>query len=337
MQDLTPLLPDHLQLAQLPTPLQPLNRLSDELGGPQIWLKRDDLTEGTAAGNKIRKLEFTLAAARAAGADTVITCGGVQSNHCRATAVLARYLGLDCHLVLRGDPPPQADGNLLLDQLLGARISYLSTREFRHIDEHLSVLAAEYASQGNTAYCIPVGASDAVGLWGYIKASQELELDFQRHQIQPGYVFSATGSGGTLGGMILGARLLNSSWQPVAVNVSDDRSYFEQKILADIADWGREYPEAGSRLDETVTAEDIHIIEGYKAPGYGQATPEVYELIRRLGQIEGIILDPVYTGKAFLGMISEIEQGRYRDTSDLVFVHTGGIFGNFPLREGFSK
>jgi len=137
--------------------------------------------------------------------------------------------------------------------------------------------------------------------------------------------------------MILGVRLLNSSWQPVAVNVSDDRSYFEQKILADIADWGREYPEAGSRLDETVTAEDIHIIEGYKAPGYGQATPEVYELIRRLGQIEGIILDPVYTGKAFLGMISEIEQGRYRDTSDLVFVHTGGIFGNFPLREGFSK
>jgi len=327
--------PARERLAQLPTPLVPMDRLSEELQGPRIWLKRDDLSEGAAAGNKIRKLEFSFAEAKKQGCDIVITCGGVQSNHCRATAILARQLGMDCHLVLRGESPPTADGNLLLDQLVGAEISYLSMQAFSGIDEYMTKLQQDYANNGKIAYCIPVGASDATGLWGYIAASGELAKDFEEKNIQPSHIFSATGSGGTLGGLILGSQLFNQSWTAVAVNVSDDRKYFENKILHDIQLWTKKYPETAAQLQHEITPEDIHIIEGFKAPGYGKAPPAVYDLIKWLGKLEGILLDPVYTGKAFLGMVNEIRNGKFKNAQDLVFIHTGGIFGNFPLKAGF--
>ena len=185
-----------LQLAQLPTPLQFLERLSERCQR-EIWVKRDDLTGHAVSGNKIRKLEYSLAKARQEGADLVITCGGVQSNHCRATAILAAQLGLKVQLLLRGDEPELVDGNLFLDQLAGAQISYFARRYYSaHLDFIVEETCEQARREGHKPFFIPTGASDAVGVWGYYNASEELARDFEREQIAPDYLISATGSGG---------------------------------------------------------------------------------------------------------------------------------------------
>ena len=164
--------PPKLDLARLPTPLQPLDRLSEALGGPRIWIKRDDLTEAAGAGNKIRKLEFVLADALNQGATALITSGGLQSNHCRATALFAAQLGLQCHLILRGADAKTANGNLLLNQLLGAKIDYVSDQAFEHLDGLYERKVVELSGLGERPYRIPIGASDELGLWGYILSRQ---------------------------------------------------------------------------------------------------------------------------------------------------------------------
>ena len=200
--------PARVSLARAATPLQPLDRLSGLVGGPRIWVKRDDLTGFGLSGNKVRKLEFCIGDALAQGCDTLITCGGVQSNHCRATAVAARQLGLDVHLVLRQDSPAVADGNLFIDRLLGADITLLQRGEWAaRLDATCAALAADCARRGRKAYTMPVGASDEVGLWGYIAAAGELAEDFAGHGIAPGHIVCATGSGGTQGGLSLGVLL----------------------------------------------------------------------------------------------------------------------------------
>lgn len=331
--DLEGLYPPRLDLAQLPTPLVPLDRLSEQLGGPRIWLKRDDLTEAIAAGNKIRKLEFVIARALEEGADTLITCGGVQSNHCRATAVIAAKLGLKCHLLLRGREQLPADGNLFLDQLFGATVTFASRAEFIALDQLLSSTASTLREKGDKPFCIPIGASDATGLWGYIAASEELSQDFERHGMTPSHVISATGSGGTLGGLTLGAVLLDQPWIPMGFNVSDDRAYFDAQIRRDVEIWRDRYPGPAKHLPSEF---EINITEGYKGPGYGIPTTEVLTSIRTLAELEGVLLDPVYTGKAFFGMVEEIRQGHFQHSEDLVFIHTGGVFGNFPFRQAYA-
>ena len=325
--------PERVSLARTPTPLRLLQRLSEQLGGPRIWVKRDDLTGFGLSGNKVRKLEFCIADALAQGCDTLLTCGGNQSNHCRATAVAARQMGLAVHLVLRTDDEPVSDGNLFIDQLLGADITFISKSEYgAGMEPIYADLLAHYASLGRKAYAMPVGASDEVGLWGYIAASEELKADFARHGIAPRHIVCATGSGGTQGGLTLGMVLHGIDSQVWGVNVCDDAEYFRRKIVADIDAWQQRYGGAVGSGDVSIAT-----IDGYVGPGYGRAEPVVFDVISQLARTEGLLLDPIYTGKAFHGMIEEIRKGeRFGDAGDIVFIHTGGFFACYAQKQHFS-
>lgn len=321
--------PRRLSLAQTPTPLQMLQRFPvTNPKAPRLWLKRDDLTGAALSGNKVRKLEFVLAAAEDAGCNTVITCGGLQSNHCRATALAGAALGLKVHLILRGVEQEVADGNLLLGRLSGARVSSYPLEEYQYLDDLFTHWRAHYESQGDTVFKIPTGASDGIGLWGYIAAAEELKADFKAQNIAPEAIVCATGSGGTQGGLAVGAEVHQLNTKVWGINVCDNEQYFVDKVREDITDWQQRYPQ-GFELH----AMPINVIDGYVGPGYAKATSAIFETITLMAQAEGIILDPVYTGKAFHGLIQEIEAGRFDDCNDLVFVHTGGLFGLFPQRD----
>jgi D-cysteine desulfhydrase len=323
--------PPRTSLARLPTPLQCLTRLSEEVG-TRIWLKRDDLTDTVASGNKLRKLEYSIGQALADEADVLVTWGGIQSNHCRATAVTAARLGLKSHLVLRGRKPDEFDGNLLLDELVGAAISYLPLSEYQEMDRIYQELEDHYAAQGLKTYRIPVGASDEVGLWGYISACEELKKDFADAGISPDAIVSATGSGGTLAGLIIGNALHELGSEIIAFNVCDDEQYFLDKISEDFTRWQQRYESGLVAIDLP-----INVIDGYVGPGYGQATADVFNTIHRLARLEGIVLDPVYTGKAFNAMLEEINGGRCSGMADIVFIHTGGVYGLFPQKSQLFK
>ncbi len=324
-----PTMPPRLALAQLPTPLQPLDRLSESLNlGPRLWVKRDDLTGSMLTGNKVRKLEFTLAQALEEGADTIITCGGVQSNHCRATALLCAQLGLRCHLILRGEPAACPDGNLMLDVLAGAHIDFYPAREYQsRLSALLEQARSDYARAGRHAFIIPTGASDGIGVWGYLNAARELAQDFIALNMTPEHIICATGSGGTQAGLTLGNQLYGLGSTVWGVNVCDDEAWFLNKVHADVTDWNSRY-QAGYDLQSL----DTRVIDGYVGPGYAIAEAPVFHTIALLARTEGLILDPVYTGKAFHGMIEEIRAGRLVG-ENIVFVHTGGSFGLFPQRE----
>ena len=321
--------PARLALAQTPTPLQLLQRLSLQVGGPRIWIKRDDLTGSVLSGNKIRKLEFTLAQAQSEGCDAIVTCGGVQSNHCRATALLCAQLGLKCRLILRGEMQPPYDGNLLLDYLAGAEVNAFRPAFYQqHLATLLSDAAADLRASGYKPFVIPTGASDGIGAWGYIAACEELQNDFVRENILPRHIVCATGSGGTQAGLTAGVALHAIDAHVWGVAVCDDEAYFQHKVRTDLRDWQQRYH---ATLD--VEQLPIHVIDGYVEPGYAKATAAVFATIQRLASLEGIVLDPVYTGKAFHAMLCEIEKGRFSDSADIVFIHTGGVFGLFPQRD----
>jgi D-cysteine desulfhydrase len=315
--------PARVRLAQLPTPLQPLERLSAEVGGPRLWIKRDDLTGSELSGNKVRKLEFSIGEALAQDCDTLITCGGMQSNHCRATAIAGARMGLRVHLCLRGQPPETLQANLFLDYLAGATVSYYEPQVYSaRRGELLAEVQQGYAQQGRKAFVIPAGASDEIGLWGYVAACEELKADCTRAGFVPDHLLCAVGSGGTLAGLILGNTLYDLGATVSSVNVDEDAAYFIAKVRADLQAWRARYRQT---LD--VEALPINVIEGYLGAGYGKAGPEVLATIRRVARTEGIILDPVYTGKAFHGLLSEIKRGRFEGARNIVFLHTGGIFG----------
>ncbi|MBL4580678.1 MAG: D-cysteine desulfhydrase family protein [Gammaproteobacteria bacterium] len=325
--------PARIELAQLPTPITKLERFSQRFKDTTIWIKRDELTGTEVSGNKIRKLEYCIAEAQNQSCDTLITCGGIQSNHCRATAVLGARLGMKVHLILRGEKPDVLEGNLLMDYLCGAEVSYLSQAQWSGHEDLASELQARCVSQGKKAFFIPVGASDEVGLWGYIKASEELNQDFLDLKMEPEYIVTATGSGGTQAGLIVGTELLGMRSQVVAFNVSDDAAYFEKKIRGDVMLWKQRY---NQEFDESKMK--IKTVEGYLGAGYGVAGPEIFDGIAELARIEGIFLDPVYTGKAFHGMVAELEKGdagALSGAKNVVFIHTGGLFGVFPQQQNF--
>jgi D-cysteine desulfhydrase len=323
--------PRKIDLAQSPTPLQYLERASEKWGcGHRLWVKRDDLTGSTLGGNKVRKLEFITAYAIDNGYDTLLTCGGLQSNHCRATAFAGAQLGLAVHLLLRGDEPVDPEGNFLLDHLAGAAVSCYPLKQYvHHIDDLFLQWQQHYAALGRKALVVPTGGSDGIGAWGYIAACEELVCDFATLDIEQAHVVAATGSGGTQTGLTLGAALHNLPATVWGINVCDDERYFLNKVASDVADWRRRYPEAPD------VAIEPRVLDGYVGPGYAVADPEIFELIAELGRLEGLVLDPVYTGKAFAGMLAEIGNGRFDDKRDIVFIHTGGIFGVFPQRSGF--
>ncbi len=329
-----PYKPSRIPLAQLPTQLNALDRLSEIYGGPRIWIKQDDQTGSVLSGNKIRKLEYVLAEAKSKACDTLITCGGIQSNHCRATATVAAQLGLKAHLILRGECADIAEGNLLLDKLSGAEISYYKPKHyFSELNSLFDYWSAFYKAQGRKAYCIPTGASDEVGLWGYISAAEELVNDFNNTGFKADALVVATGSGGTQGGLTLGMQLLKKDIPVFGMAVCDSEAYFRRKIHQDVAAWEKRWGTDLQFSEADIARLDVNTIDNYIGPGYAKAYPEVYECIKLLARVEGIVLDPVYTGKAFYGMLKEIESGCFREMENVVFIHTGGVFGLFPFKQ----
>jgi D-cysteine desulfhydrase len=322
--------PPRIGLAALPTPFEPLPRLSEKLG-VELYIKRDDMTGAALSGNKVRKLEFVFARALSENADTVLTCGGAQSNHARATAVAAAKLGLKCRLLLRTpDPrnPPEPAGNILLDLLAGAEIVWITPEEYVRRREIFEREVASLIQQGRRPYVIPEGASNALGAWGYIKAAEELNHDLRRlpdKNHKQTTVILATGSGGTAAGLILGRKLHDLKARIVSINVCDDEEYFVRTIGEICENTLSEFnlPFTFSRREE------IEIIDGYVGKGYALSRPEELRLIKEVARTEGIILDPVYTGKAFYGMVKELERDRRCFGERIVFLHTGGIFGLF--------
>ena len=325
--------PRKIGLAHTPTPLQFLERASRKWGcGHRLWVKRDDLTGCTLTGNKVRKLEFIAAHAIDNGYDTLITCGGLQSNHCRATALVGAQLGLPVHLLLRGEEPVEKEGNLLLDHLAGGTVSCYPLKQYVHeLDALFEHWRAHYAAQGRKALVIPTGGSDGIGAWGYIAACEELAADFDAAGIDRAHIVTATGSGGTQTGLTLGVALHRLPATVWGVNVCDDEAWFLDKIASDVAQWRQHYPH--------VPAVEIEprVLDGYVGAGYAHAGPEIFSLITELTRMEGLVLDPVYTGKAFAGMLAELAAGRFDDCRDIVFVHTGGIFGLFAQRAGLAS
>ena len=329
--------PPQIHLAQLPTPVQPLRRLSKKFG-VELYVKRDDLTGIALSGNKIRKLEFVLADALAQKADTVITCGGGQSNHCRATAIAAAMLDLDCRLLLRTpDPsnPPEPEGNILLDRMAGAEIVWITPDEYQQRDELMAREAASLQENGRKVYCIPEGASNALGALGYIRAAEELVNDIANTVgggNQPCTIINAAGSGGTSAGLILGAKIFDLNARIASVNVSSDRDYFVRAI-GNICERAIADYQLNLNFDRQ---RDVEIIDGYVGLGYALSQAEELDLICEVARIEGIFLDPVYTGKAFFGMIQELKRDPKCFGERIVFMHTGGLFGLFPKAEQIS-
>ncbi len=316
--------PERIRRARLPTPLEPLARLSAQLG-VSLFAKRDDLTGSALSGNKIRKLEFLFAEAVRQGADTVITCGGEQSNHCRATAVAAAQLGLGSYLLLRTDDPtrpPAIEANILLDRLVGAEVRWVSRPEYARRAELFVEVAAELRARGKKPYAIPEGGSNALGAWGYIRCVEELSAELPPG---PATLVYAAGSGGTGAGLILGVKLLGLPWRVVGVNVCDDRDYFV-RVIGEIVEQAIERFHLDVRFDRS----EIEIRDGYVGRGYAKSRPEELALLRDVARAEGIVLDPVYTGKAFYGLTRELARDPRAFGERIVFLHTGGIFGLFP-------
>ena len=293
--------------------------------GKRIWIKRDDLTGSVLTGNKVRKLEFIAAYAQAEGLTTLVTCGGVQSNHCRATALIAAQLGLHCHVVLRADDDTvSTTGNFLLDQLAGASYEIMPSAQWgRGVKEAFGRAELACLKAGRPALLIPTGGSDSLGIWGYIAAAEELRGDLITAGIDRATVVLATGSAGTQTGLTAGAALQELPLSVVGYAVCDDSDWFNARVSADWRASVARWPQLPD-IALAPTTRDHSV-----GPGYGRADSAVYGLITELTRLEGIPLDPVYTGKAFHGLIADIQAGYYDDVDDIVFVHTGGVFGLF--------
>ena len=300
--------PPRVDLARLPTPLERFDHIRP---GGAVLVKRDDLTGTSLTGNKVRKLEYLLADARACGARQVLTCGGIQSNHCRATAIAAAQLGLGCVLFLRtAEPAPAVStGNLRLARLVGSDVRFITPEQYQ---ERASLMRDAAGSDG---YVIPEGGSNALGSWGYIRAVDEMAAQWGE---PPSAVVCATGSGGTLAGLAIGLRRRALNIPLYGVAVCDDAAYFTNvvdRISAEASDRWPALPR--------VRANEVTVVEGYKGRGYALSTAEEMSDIESVARRSGLILDPVYTGKAFRPLLHDPDRFGPRP----LFVHTGGIFG----------
>ncbi len=302
--------PAPLPLAHGPTPLEPLDRLSDWLGGPRLLVKRDDQTGLALGGNKARKLEHLCAEALAQGCDTLVTGGGPQSNHCRMTAAAANRLGLQCHLALAGPAPDQMTGNLLLDHLLGARLHPTGAREYYEIEASIEAVADEVRAAGGRPYAIPVGGASVTGALGYVDAARELVGQLTEPL---DWIVVADGSGGTHAGLLAG---LDGPTEILGVDVGT-RPDLEERV-AELA------AATAAAIDRPARSGEIHIDHTRFGAGYGKPTPECLEGIRVAARLEALILDPVYTGKAMAGLIGWIREGRFTEHQSVLFWHTGG-------------
>ncbi len=309
-----------LHFAHLPTPVETLPRLSERLG-IRILVKRDDQTGLAFGGNKTRKLEFLLAEARAQGADMVITGGAMQSNHCRQTAAAAARFGLDCTLVLVGEPPSQPSANLLLDTLFGARLVW-TTPDQR--DETMLEVTALARAAGRHPYLIPYGGSNETGALGYVFAMEEL----LRQEVAPDWIVVASSSGGTQAGLVVGARMFGYEGRILGISIDKPEVELSRDIVADLA--ARTARRLGENL--AITQEDILVNDSYLGQGYGVLSEREIEAILLFAQTEGLLLDPVYTGRAAAGLLDLIRQKFFAPHETVLFWHTGGTPALFARR-----
>lgn len=334
--------PRRLKLAHLPTPIHKLERLSAEVG-KEIYLWRDDLTGFAESGNKIRKLEFLLADALEQRATRIITAGGPQSNHTRATAFLARRLGLEVSIVVREpkegrNPNDIPTANLLLNQICGADLNYISYADYQAAGSiylpFLEEVAENCRRQEERPYVILEGGSVPLGCFGYIHAVEEMLSTWQAVGAStqaPDALFFALGSGGTHAGLHLGYELnglpTSRLW---AVNVCDSEEYFKQRV-------GKLIEETASQFHLHSRERNLQILDGHFGTGYGVATDEDLKFYLKLARQEGVLLDPTYTGKAFQGMLAEIRTSPARFGQKILFLHSGGTFGTFAFQEQYAQ
>lgn len=321
---------ERIRLATLPTPLQYAPRLTEALGGPKIFVKRDDLTGLALGGNKLRKLEFLLARARAVGATCVITCGGTQSNHACQTAAAAARVGLKCVLVLASGLHNELQGNLLLDNLFGADVKVIEApaTSSDELDKAMEEVSEHLRRHGEVPYIIPLGGSSRYGAAGYVLASLELIGQTLELGIKPDYLYVAVGSGSTLAGLIVGAKAFSAPYRVKGVAVyrpPDEQRRAIRALAQDTAEL--------LGLNLTVEPHDVSIDGDYLGPGYGHLTPEAREAIRLVARTEGILLDPVYTAKTMAALIGHIRAGWVGPEETVIFLHTGGSPALFAYAE----
>ena len=320
-----------VSLAHLPTPLEHLPRLSTELGGPQIYVKRDDCTGLATGGNKTRKLEFSMAAAVEHGADTIVTVGAVQSNHVRQTAAAACKLGMRCEVLLEHRIDDASDdylhsGNVFLDTMFGANLrEYPGGTDF---DAALQDVAAEVAVTGGKPFIVPGGASDRVGALGYVNCALELIDQAVKRQLVIDHIVTATGSAGTQGGLIVGLKATHSGIPLLGIGVGAPREPQEQKVF-DLAVETADYIGAPG----VVARDDVIANCDFIGEGYGQPTDSMNEAVLLMARLEGILVDPVYSGKALAGLIDLVRKGHFDAAENIVFLHTGGSAALFAYRD----
>jgi L-cysteate sulfo-lyase len=314
-------------LAHLPTPLERLDRLSRELGGPEIWIKRDDCTGLSTGGNKTRKLEFLMAEAQAQGADTVMTQGATQSNHARQTAAFAAKLGMACHILLEdrtgsNDPNYNSNGNVLLDHLHGATTEKYAGGE--DMNAALEAAADRARAEGRTVYTIPGGGSNPTGALGYVNCAFELVGQANDRGLVIDRIVHATGSAGTQAGLVTGLKAINAQIPLLGYGVRAPKDKQEENVFALARATADKLGCAG-----IVSREDVVADTTYVGPGYGIPRADTIEAIRMFAELEGILLDPVYSGKGAAGLIDYCRKGIFKKGERIVFLHTGGAAGLF--------
>lgn len=314
-----------LPLGYLPTPLRPLLRLSQALGGPEVWIKRDDLTGLGLGGNKIRKLAFLLAEAQRQHADVIMTTGAQQSNHARQTAAVAAMLGLPCVLVLRGDPPAKPQGNYFLDLLLGAEVRWSGDRPLL---QALDAEAAALRQEGRHPYVITYGGSSALGACGFVAGIAEVAMQAQALGITFDAIVFASSSGGTQAGMAAGVRALELPTRVIGISIAEPASSFRP----DLARLTNETA-ALLKLDLAFSDDDFDVRDAYLGQGYGIVTDVEREAIRFAARTEGQLVDPVYTGRALGGLMDLIRRGEFSPSQRVLFWHTGGAPALFAYAE----
>jgi D-cysteine desulfhydrase len=309
-----------VNLGFFPTPIHELKNLSALFPGCRIFIKRDDQTGLATGGNKTRKLEYLIREALERGCDTLITAGAQQSNHCRQTAAACAAVGLECHLLLGGAEPDRYSGNLLLSSLLGAQIRF--TGEHRK-GEDIPDLRESLEKKGRHSFVIPYGGSNLTGALGFVHAVQELKSQLEAQDLRIDQIFFASSSGGTQAGMILGKALLNLGAElcPIAIDKEELNGKRLEEVVLELVLEGAKALD----LKQSFSENDTRLIRDYDHAGYGMVTREESGAIRLLAQKEGILLDPVYTGRAFYGMLDRLWKGRMPQNSNILFWHTGGI------------
>jgi L-cysteate sulfo-lyase len=321
------------RLAHLPTPLEPMPRLSAHLGGPRIWIKRDDCTGLSTGGNKTRKLEFLIGDALHKGADLILTQGATQSNHARQTAAAAARFGLACHLLLenrtgKSDAPYRANGNVLLDRLHGATLEERPAGA--DMNAELEAVAERFRAEGWRPYTIPGGGSNPIGALGYVAAAFELVAQAADTGLVIDRVVHATGSAGTQAGLVTGLKAVNSDIPVLGIGVRVPKHEQEQNVFA-LAEKTADY----IGLPGIVSRDDVIANCDYVGPGYGLPAPDTLAAIKLVAELEGILLDPVYTGKGMAGLIDLIRKGQLASDKTIVYLHTGGAVALFGYPDEF--